>query len=155
MNIEKVFVKKNNLATIKCPQCGLVKKLSVDNYRQNRKPLKIRCTCDHVFTILLEFRRYFRKKVTLAGTYTLKPPADGAGIMTVINLSRNGIGFTVSGIHAIEAGQKAQIKFTLDNPKQTVLEKEVKIIAVNDNLIGCAFLDDLQFEKDLGFYLLS
>lgn len=75
--------------------------------------------------------------------------------MTVINLSRNGIGFTVSGIHAIEAGQKAQIKFTLDNPKKTVLEKEVKIIAVNNNLIGCAFLDDLQFEKDLGFYLLS
>lgn len=155
MNVEKVFVKEDNLAIIKCPQCGLVKKLSVTNYRQNRKPLKLQCTCDHVFTILLDFRRQFRKEVSLSGTYRLKPPADGAGLMTVKNLSRSGVGFAVSGIHTMQAGQKARIKFTLDNPKQTELEKEVQIIAVNNNLIGCAFLDDQQFEKDLGFYLRS
>ncbi len=155
MNVEKVFVKKNDLAIIKCPQCGLVKKLSVTSYRQNRKPLKIQCTCNHVFTILLDFRRHFRKKVTLPGTYTLKPPAEGTGYMTVINISRNGVGFTVSAIHTIVAGQKARIKFTLDDPKQTQMEKEVEIVAVNKNLIGCAFLDAQQFEKDLGFYLRS
>ncbi len=155
MDVEKVFVKENDIAIIKCPACRFVKKLSVAKYRQNRKPLKIRCRCDHIFTILLDFRLQYRKDVSLTGTYQLRPPADGAGLMTVKNLSRTGVGFSVSGIHAIQVGQYARIEFTLDNPKQSKLDKKVKIISVNNNFIGCAFLDDQQFEKDLGFYLRS
>lgn len=155
MKIETVFVKKNDLATIKCPECGLIKNFPVTKYRNNRKPLKIRCNCTHVFAVLLDFRQHFRKSVALTGTYHLKPPATGAGLMKVKNISRSGVGYSVSGIHEIQAGQKARLEFTLSNPKQTKLVKKVEIVAVTGNFIGCNFLDDQPFEKDLGFFLRS
>ena len=155
MNVEKVFVKPNNLATIRCPECGFVKNISVAKYRHDRKPLKIRCRCNHTFVISLDFRQHFRKPVILTGTYHLQPPANGAGLMKVKNISRSGVGFTVSGIHAIQPGQKARIEFTLNNRKKTKLDKKVAIISVSGNFIGCTFLDDQPFEKDLGFFLRS
>lgn len=153
MNVGRIFVKSNDLAAIRCPECSLVKNISVARYRHNRKSLKVRCRCRHSFAVLLDFRRHFRKPVILPGMYRLKPPANGAGLMKTKNISRSGVGFTVSGTHPIQPGQKARIEFTLNNPKQTKLDKKVTIISVKNNFIGCAFLDNQPFEKDLGFYL--
>ncbi len=73
--------------------------------------------------------------------------------MQVINISRSGIGFSISGIHAITVGQKALLTFQLDDRKQTELSKQVIVRSVMQNTIGCEFIDHSQFEKDLGFYL--
>jgi len=155
MEIEKVFVKADNMATIRCQECGLNKNLLVAKYRNRKTPLKIRCRCNHVFAVSFEFRQHFRKPVILTGTYLFEPPASGSGSMTVENISRSGIGFIVSGTHVIELGQKAKIKFTLSNRKQTRMEKKVEIVSIKGNHIGGTFLDDQQFEKDLGFFLRS
>lgn len=73
--------------------------------------------------------------------------------MQVRNISRSGVGFSVSGVHNITVGQQAVLNFTLDNKKQTKLVKKVVIRAIRDNFIGCEFLDQTQIGKDLGFYL--
>ncbi len=69
------------------------------------------------------------------------------------DLSRNGIGFTVAGIHNIQVGQNISIDFVLDNPKQTELKQQAVVRSVKKNLIGCEFRREQAFEKDLGFYL--
>jgi len=71
----------------------------------------------------------------------------------VVNISRSGVGFTVAGLHAVMIGQKARLHFALDNKKMTLLDKLVTIKSVKNGYIGCEFLDDRVFEKDLGFYL--
>jgi len=154
MNTEKVFVKSSNLATITCPRCNLIRNIPVGKFRHIKKPLKIRCKCNHLFAISLDFRQHFRKNVGLTGSYNLLPPASGGGRLHISNISRTGIGFTVTGTHSIEPGQKAQVEFTLSNTKKTKLNKKVEIVSVKANFIGCLFLDDQQFEKDLGFFLL-
>ena len=73
--------------------------------------------------------------------------------MTVINLSKDGIGFSVSGMHNIRVGQTANVDFVLDNRKSTRITKEVVIKTIDNNRIGCEFLSHQAFEKDFGFYL--
>jgi hypothetical protein len=84
----------------------------------------------------------------------LDPPAVGGGKIKVINLSLSGACFEVRGIHDLQIGQMGSLHFTLDNRKETVLFKKVIIKIVNGNRIGCEFLEERAYEKELGFYLL-
>ena len=154
MDVQKAFVKSNDMASIRCPKCDLVKDIAVGKFRNNRHTLKTRCSCGNIFMIALDFRKHYRKPTNLEGMYTLiGPPTSGGGRMQVINISRSGVGFSVSGLHNIHVGQKASLSFTLDNKKKTKLCKKVIIRSVRDNNIGCEFLDQDDIGKDLGFYL--
>lgn len=153
MNVRKVFVKKNNLAAIKCLECGFLKNLSVAKYRHNRKPLTIRCRCKNTFAISLDFRRHYRKPVVLSGVYEMQPPSEDKGRMRIKNISFSGIGFTVESPHAIQSGQEGRVEFTLNNRKRSEIKKKIEVIAVNKNYVGCTFTDIQPFEKDLGFFL--
>ena len=153
MDVQKSFVNTDGIAIIKCPQCGLVKNLPVTQFRGRQHSLKVRCGCNYAWDLLLDFRRHYRKKTDLTGIYIMEPPASGGGRLTVLNISRSGVGFSVTGLNAIKIGQKARLQFTLDNKKQTPIDKHVSIRSVKDGYIGCEFVDDRVFEKDLGFYL--
>lgn len=74
--------------------------------------------------------------------------------MAVIsNISREGLGLLVSGVHNIRVGQKIQVNFTLDDKNNTPLNKTAVVRSVDQNRIGCEFKKDQAFEKGLGFYL--
>lgn len=148
---EKVFVSNDGTATISCPHCGITKQIPVERYRNKKHTVKIRCGCSESFIVQLEFRRNWRKRTELLGTYSIK--SGGGGSATIINLSKNGVGFSVSGLHRIQAGQKGSIDFVLDNRKSTRISKEIVIRSVDGNRIGCEFVANQPFEKDLGFYL--
>lgn len=149
----KSFVKDDGQTSISCPSCGVVRAVSVDKFRHKQHLLNVRCKCLENFNVQLEFRKHFRKPTDLTGLYSILPPDAGGGRMVVKNISRSGVGFSVSGVHSVEIGQKATLKFTLDNRKQTELFKEVIVKAVNSNYIGCRFVANQAFEKELGFYL--
>lgn len=150
----KSFVKENDNATIVCPECKSNKTIGVAQFRNRQHFLKVKCKCGHSFKVQLEFRRNFRKDLDLEGTYDLDAPAIGGGRTKIVNLSLSGACFEVRGIHNLKVGQKGSLVFTLDNRKQTVLIKQVVIKSVRNNQIGCEFIADKAFEKDLGFYLL-
>lgn len=152
LRTEKVFV-SNGTATISCPNCGKTKRLPVARYCGRKHTIKVRCSCDTTFLAYLEFRRHYRKSTELQGIYRITSEGGGGGSVSIHNLSRGGLGFSVSGRHNIRIGQKALVDFVLDNTKSTRLSKEVEIRAVNDNYIGCEFISHQPFEKDLGFYL--
>lgn len=149
----KSFVNDSGMTSISCPACGLVREASVAKFRNQRHVLAVKCKCNTTFKVHLEFRKYFRKSTELEGIYTILPPDAGGGQAKIQNISRTGIGFSVSGRHSIKIGQSAKVKFTLDNRKNTTLDKIVIVKAVRENYIGCAFVADQEFEKELGFYL--
>ena len=151
--ITKSFVKPDDGATIVCPTCSAAKTISVKQFRNRSHLVKVKCKCGHSFKVQLEFRRHYRKHTDLSATYDLLAPAVGGGIAHLINLSLSGACFEVRGIHELHIGQKGTIAFTLDNRKQTALFKNVTIRSVKGNRIGCEFVDDTAFEKELGFYL--
>jgi hypothetical protein len=154
MKVQKTFVKTNDTASIRCPNCDLVKNISVSKFRNSRHTFKIRCKCGRTFLISLDFRRHYRKPTELTGTYTVIIPAgQGSGQMQVNNISRSGIDFSVSGRHNIEIDQKIDVTFKLDNKKETEIQKQVVVRRISDNSIGCEFIEQSQIGKDLGFYL--
>jgi hypothetical protein len=150
----KVHVRVNGAATLICPVCGAVSNVAAERYRHGRHSITVRCRCRHVYSILLDFRRHYRKKTNLPGTYEiLSEGGVGGGIIHIINISRSGLGFTVSGLHRIEKDQLLLIEFQLNDKKQTVLKKRATVRSVQENSIGCEFKDDAAMEKALGFFL--
>jgi len=150
----KTFVKQDSQATIVCPTCSSAKTISVEEFRHRQHVLKVKCKCGNVFSLQLEFRQFFRKDTELQGVYDVKPPARGGGTTTIVNLSLSGACFEVRGVHGLKTGHKGSLVFTLDNRKETVHYRQVIIRSVNGNRIGCEFVEDRAFEKELGFYLL-
>jgi len=153
-NTHKSFVKSDDETMIVCPACDTAKAISATQFRHRQHIVKVKCKCGHVFKVHLEFRRHFRKPTDLEGMYDLNPPAVGGGKIKVINLSLSGACFEVRGIHDMKTGQQGSLVFTLDNRKETVLFKKVIIKTVTANRIGCEFVEDRAYEKELGFYLL-
>lgn len=150
----KSYVKPDNQAVIVCPACDSTKTLSAEQFRHRQHKLKVKCKCGHSFEVQLEFRRHYRKDTELPGVYEQPPPAVGGGKIKIVNLSLSGASFEVKGIHDLKIGHSGSLVFTLDNRKETVLFKKVIIKTITDNRIGCEFVDDSAFQKDLGFYLL-
>lgn len=157
MEIAKSFVTRESTATITCPKCNKSRNIEASKYRNRKHTIKVRCSCRYQFAVLLDYRKSYRKETNLEGTYIMVPPAVGKGRLNVLNISRNGIGFTVgfsvSGSHPLVPGQKVRVTFQLDNKKQTDIEKVVTIKNVQGHYIGGEFDDTKAFEKDLGFYL--
>lgn len=152
----KVYIRDNDTATFVCPSCGAVKHFDAARYRQQRHTLSVRCRCQHVFSVLLDFRRYFRKQTNLQGTYEIISEGGvGGGMIHISNISRGGIGFTVSGVHRIEKDQLLQIEFQLNDKNKTVLKKQAVVRAVKDNNVGCEFKCNADLDKALGFFLQS
>ncbi len=154
MKVQKSFVKTNDTASIQCPKCALVKNISVAKFKNSRHTLKTRCSCSNTFLVALDFRRHYRKPTKIVGVYTIiGTPGSGGGQMQVDNISRSGVGFSVSGQHRMIIGQKALLNFRITDKKQTELTKKVIIKRVNINKIGCEFVNQSQIGKDLGFFL--
>lgn len=153
MKVQKSFVKTNDTASIRCPECALVKNIAVGKFRNHRHTLKTRCSCGCSFLVALDFRKHYRKPTKIVGMYSLiGSPSTGGGQMQVNNISRSGVGFSVSGIHNITVGQKALLNFKIDDKKKTELTKKVVIKTIRDNNIGCEFVNKKQIGKDPGFY---
>lgn len=152
----KVHVRDNNTATLICPACGAVKHFAADRYRHGRHTISVRCRCQQVFSLLLDFRRHYRKQTGLPGTYEiLSEGGVGGGIIHINDISRSGLGFTVSGLHRIEKDQQLQVEFQLNDKKKTVLKRRVLVKSVLHNNIGCQFQDNAEMERALGFFLQS
>ena len=150
----KAFVRSNNTATIICPACNAAKKISAEPYRSKNKGIKVRCRCGEVFTLRLDFRSHYRKLTDLPGTYAITTQGKtGGGVIHIRNISREGIGFTVTGMHHLEPGLELTLKFRLDDKQKTKLEKKAIVRLVEKNYIGCQFVKTAVEEKALGFYL--
>lgn len=150
----KSFVGNDNQAHIVCPFCATLKILSVEKFKHRQHKLRVKCKCGHVFNIKLEFRRHYRKSTELEGSYVVSDPSKGDGKIKVINISFTGASFEMPGPHSLEVGQKGTLVFTLDDRKKTALKKGVIIKTVKGQTIGCEFIKDKAYEKELGFYLL-
>lgn len=166
MEAQKIVVKEGK-AVLQCPNCLEAKTISAIRLIKHR--FNVRCKCNHVFTVQLEFRRKHRKKTNLTGYYKKRNhPSEWAEIhwesekvnvhkinCKVINLSSAGIGLIPYGAYDIKVGDFLAIRFVLDDSSQTVLLKRATVRAVLENYVGCEFIEEDKQDKTIGFYLLQ
>lgn len=153
METVKAFVRANDTVTIVCPVCKTPKNAAVGAFRNKSHYLKVRCPCETVFTVHLDFRQHYRKQTNLPGTFrSISPPGMGGNVQ-IKDISVSGIGFTVTGMQPLEKGHTLALSFALDDKKQTKLNKEVVVQSVEGDFVGCRFVERQAYEKELGFYL--
>ncbi|QQG66748.1 PilZ domain-containing protein [Desulfobulbus oligotrophicus] len=147
-------VRENDSATLICPACGTAKPIMTKTFRYSHHSVKAQCRCQQVFTVLLNFRKNYRKQTSLSGTYQITGSKDpGGGIIHITNISRGGLAFTVSGRHNIKKDQELLLEFQLNDKNKTALKKQAVVVSVRQNTVGCAFRCHGELDKALGFYL--
>lgn len=175
--MQKIFVNKDNKATLSCPHCGKSKFVDVTKYLSADGPVNLtyrfRCeSCDcghkdcreclekdcslgHSNTVQLERRQHARKETKLPGTFQV-----GRGRprpVQVLDLSRHGAQIDIATLKNIEAGSQGVLEFLLDDQKMTPVSKGGKISRVYGSHAVFLFRDVNTFsvaDKAIGFYLM-
>ena len=148
----KVYVDYTNQVKIVCPKCGLAKNKNVFKFKDTHKGLKAKCKCGEIFRFTLDFRKYLRKDVRLTGEYFVQEK-DEKGEILIEDISLTGINFATLKPHHFYKNDMVELKFTLDNPMKTRVQKLVKIMWTKDHAVGAQFNDPKSLEKDFGVYL--
>ena len=146
------YVGSDGLTVLRCPTCGTTKSIDTNKIKSVIKTFKAKCKCGASITGRFEFRRYYRKKVKLFGSfYNRKTGVEGK--MIVENISLMGVGFRCFSKHNWQKGDHLDIIFSLDNPNKSVVKLWVEVANVQDKFIGTKRCDTQIEQPDLGFYL--
>ena len=157
MEKRKLLVKDDDIANIVCPFCRETKNLSVSEFKEKgKRDLRVKCACDKIFEIYLEYRRHPRQETRLLGkSINLSNHRENQDVI-IKNISLGGVGLCpFSRSHNTRKNDKLQITFTLNNSKQTIIDTNVSVRAVAEDYIGCEFNTTDHFKTSLGFYLIS
>ena len=164
--IQKLNVHKDKQISLSCPDCLLVCEISVEKHMGDNHFLTVNCPCGTSYGANLDFRKHYRKDVSIGGFYAAGN-ADtgwaGAGNLTTMpincrikNLSMGGVGFTALNRVRVQVGDTLKVKFTLDKVPPEIVEKEIIVRTIKDNYIGCEFTKESGFnDRTLGFYLMK
>jgi len=164
--IQNLNVRKDKSITLSCPDCLLAREISVQKYMGAKHFLAVNCPCGTTFGVNLNFRKYYRKDVSIGGYYTAAGDDTGwvaadsstAGPINcrIKNISMGGLGFTTLKLVRAQVGDTLKVKFTLDKVPPEIVEKEVIVRTIKDNYIGCEFSKESGFnDRTLGFYLMK
>jgi len=146
------YVNKEGIAVLQCPECGNSKKIDTNGKDYAFKKFKAECRCGAFLKGQFEFRRYYRKKVSLSGSY-LHPENGVRGNIVVENISLMGIGFACLRKQHFTKGDKLEVTFTLDNPQKSKVTLPVTVINIKGRFVGATRRDTHITQPDLGFYL--
>lgn len=156
MEARKVLVKKGDVAIITCPFCRKTKKLSVVKYKEKRKrELRVKCCCDNIFCLCLEYRRHPRKPTRLLGkSINFSYNRENQDII-IKDISLGGIGYLTFKKHRTQINDRLHVLFELNDCNNTPIDTEATVRAASKDHIGCEFNATENFKTSLGFYLLS
>jgi hypothetical protein len=141
--VVELYVFKKKEVAIVCPSCGLAKTVPVEPLRtKGHWEVKAKCTrCAHVFRINLNFRKYFRKTVTLQGQ--LLDAADATAPVArvlVRDISMEGAGLEVQETaRSLSSGEILVLQFPTAEGGQ--LRKDVELKSVRGDRVGARFVD--------------
>jgi predicted RNA-binding Zn-ribbon protein involved in translation (DUF1610 family) len=160
----KVYVSDNKRAMFVCPECGNAKNIDLSKQKGVYKAYraKYKCHCGHSYPVLIEKRRYYRKKTNLQGMYTHIVTNSyekiNKGVVTITDISRSGIMLRLNTKHNLKVGDKLLIDFELDNTNKTKISKKVTIKHIDGLKIGARFCKTGPSDagdKAIGFYMLK
>lgn len=154
--MQTVFVNRENKAIFTCPKCTKAKTIDVSKMILEKKKLniKVKCTCGHIYPVVLERRKFYRKKTNLPGIFTLDEiPKEFP--MTVIKISRLGIEFNSSESEKLKIDDRIGIEFRLDDKSRSLIRKKIVIKKIEGKSIGAEFCSQDEYDKILGFYLFN
>lgn len=175
--MKSIYINSENKATIACPGCGREKTIDASKFMKRDGPVKIKYKfkCDHcarklkkpndlnpddtpahTSIVVLERRKFYRKKVNLAGIFV--DQRGKKGIIVITNLSRSGLKFSLKSPWPFQLEDKISVEFHLDNTQRTFIKKDSKIKKIDDMVVSVKFSSTNTYsesDKSIGFYLMN
>ena len=154
----KVYADKQGKAVFHCPHCGFVTTFDASAYRNRDSRIKIRCRCGESMTMLVEFREFYRREVSLAGLCRVHRSGKDFE-MKVRDLSMSGLSFFIEvpaseeSVSPVEIGDVVTVQFRLDAPPENLIQRKAEVRNIRGGAIGARFSKS-EYDKELGFYLL-
>jgi hypothetical protein len=138
---------------VTCPECQKSKRANFAKYKHSSEVLKVKCACGCAFGLVIDQRKYYRKKTRFNGNYAIAGTQETSSIV-VEDLSFTGIGFQTRQPHKMQVGDLIEIRFTLDNHLKTEMYKTAVVRRIRDKFVGAEFCERTAYDKELGFYLM-
>ncbi|MCP3871538.1 MAG: PilZ domain-containing protein [Desulfobacteraceae bacterium] len=149
---QKIFISKTGKANFVCPECGKAQQMDVSKFAKAAKEVKLKCkcTCQHVFSVILERRMSQRKTVDFSGNLIL----EGENYpIKVTDISRCGLKIRTKEPLALNLEDQIIVDFILDDSGHSKISKQVVVKKINETNIGAEFVSSDHYDK-LGPYLL-
>ena len=89
-----IYVKRDNQAKIVC-DCGLTKIIDMSQYGRRITEAKVKCKCGNMCSIIFEYRRQYRKDVSLFGSITMSN--NKRYDIQISDVSMSGVRFEIIG----------------------------------------------------------
>ena len=154
--IPNTFVRPDNNAVVTCPHCNRQKAILADSFKVIKHKLKVKCVCQKVFIVILEFRNKLRKKTRLRGRYINNSQNKRIGSFSILDISVTGLGFNSQDATNLKLGDTLTVEFCLDDERKTVIYKDVIVRYINQDAVGCEFEEaEEPFGSPLGRYIMS
>ncbi|WP_022667021.1 hypothetical protein [Desulfospira joergensenii] len=151
---QKILIDSLDTALITCPKCGNKKILQLSEYKQVKSltRIKCRCSCGHTQRAVIEKRSGPDQDIRLAGTFLAKGKTRCSGKMTIKKLNSNGITLKTNTDRKLPPGLSLMLEFVLDDPKQSIVQKEVMVLARSGRYLTAEFVSK-NHQDNLGPYL--
>jgi hypothetical protein len=115
----------------------------------------VKCNCGYSFTIVLEYRKYYRKTVNIPGKLVHIQTGEDIAEIVVTSISVVGVGFELKSTGSVTANGVYYIVFTLDDSLESMIREAIVVKRVNGNIIGAEFCDQEKYNYELDFYIMS
>ena len=138
---------------IECPECSKIYHITLNNGKLN-KQLKITCKCGGNWNIVFCTRSWFRKCVSLPGSW--KSTLGNECGMIVENLSKTGIRFLSSRDVDLHEDQNIKVSFVLNNGSLVWINEWARVVRIENRMIAVTFTNPSEHsQKVIEFYLMN
>ena len=151
--INKVFVRPDNIVVLTCPHCGHQREVHVSLFKGKRT---VRIKCCKSFKVLVDSRKIARKQTRLMGTYKHQSHKNGKSKIIIHDLSLHGISFSCLDF-PYNLGDELTVEFTLEDEYQTLIKQDAIVRNVRGNVAGCEFIKNEMstvYDAPLGYYVV-
>ena len=141
-------------ARLSCPACKRAKVLQLSEYKliKRHTRVKYKCHCGHTYLAILEKRSGPQPETMLAGTFISKGNIRCSGKMIIKRLNDKGITLKTNLEQKIIPGLNLILEFVLDDAKQSIVKKQVRVLARNGKYLTAEFTSEEHYDN-LGPYL--
>ncbi|MBA3009180.1 MAG: hypothetical protein KKF12_20825 [Proteobacteria bacterium] len=151
---QKIIIDNLDTARLACPQCKRTKTLQLSEYKLIKRltRVKYKCNCGHTYLAILEKQSSPQKDTMLAGTFISRGNLRCSGKMIIKRLNSKGITLKTNIEQKILPGLDLMLEFVLDDAKQSIVKKQVRVLARNGRYLTAEFTCAEHYDN-LGPYL--
>ncbi len=148
---QKYFVNKSSQLSIQCLACKKSRTFPTKTLREKHHVINVKCPCSNSFTIDIEFRKHYRRKVHFMGGYRFSTASvERTEDCLITDVSTGGLAIKLTNNTIIRESDELIVTFGSDDAAPYKFEKKIIVRHVGPKeKIGGEFIDPERKDNEL------